>query len=179
MRGLLLLPLLFAALTAASCDWAEDQDRAETRKRMDEMRSQVGLPTITNFTEARFAKMIAELRDQNIKTWAYYLDVNGGRHLLCEAVGYGLPYSVQLTNPEKYEMSGATLPQAEPNGLYMPESADATWVLCSDGKGGVAPVFSEPHLIVSPFPLGHLEAAENSGFTDRVTIQKLPPTSAE
>jgi hypothetical protein len=168
---------IFLVVASVGCQpGAESADKAATEQRMVEMRSQVGLPAIVNFTEAKFAKMMAELRDQNIKTWAYYLDVNGGRHLLCEAVGYGLPYSVQLTNPEKYEVNGTTLPQAEPNGLYMPESADATWVLCSDGKGGVAPVYSEPLLIVSPFPLGHVDAAESSGFADKVTIQKLPLT---
>lgn len=152
------------------------EDEMATEQRMKEMRSQVGLPNIVNFTEAKFAKLTSELRDQEIRTWSYYLDINGARHLLCESVGYGLPYSVQVTNPQAGYSTYFTLPQAEPNGLFMPESADATWVLCSDGKGGVAPVYSEPHLIVSPFPLGHVDAAQSSGFNDQVTIQKLPPT---
>lgn len=73
----------------------------------------------------------------------------------------------------------SSLGQAEPNGLYMPDSAEATWVMCSDGKGGVAPVYSEPRLIVSPFPLGHVDAAENSGFDDKVSIQRLNPGGAK
>lgn len=181
MKKLLLCLPLFLLLTAQDCGGnnSHSVDRDATEKRMSEMRGQVGLPAIANFTEAKFAKLTAELRDQEIKTWSYYLDLEGRRHLLCESVGYGLPYSVQITNPmtieDRYE-GDVAIPQAEPNGLYMPESADATWVLCSDGKGGVAPVYVEPHLIVSPFPLGHIDAAENSGFADKVTIQKLPPT---
>lgn len=173
MKVIALLSLL---LVSTSCrQSSESLDEQATDSRLQEMRAQVGLPTITNFTEAKFAKLVAELRDQEIRTWTYYLDINGNRHLLCESVGYGIPYSVQVTNPEKveYPSSGATLPQAEPNGLYMPDSADATWVLCSNGKGGVAPVYSEPHLLVSPFPLGHTDAAQNSGFNDRVEIHKL------
>jgi len=179
---LLLFPFLYVLLAGqVSCESPSPndvRDKAATDQRMQEMRAQVGLPNIVNFTEAKFANLTAELRDQEIRTWTYYVDMNGGRHLLCESVGYGLPYSVQITNPQKiassYSQGGfAILPQAEPNGLYMPESADATWVLCSDGKGGVAPVYSEPHLIVSPFPLGHTEAAQNSGFGDVVAIQPL------
>lgn len=160
--------ILFFLFLLVACG-NDERDRQATEQRMQEMRAQVGLPNIVNFTEAKFAKLTAELRDQEIRTWTYYIDMSGQRHLLCESVGYGLPYSVQITNPQK----GTGLPQAEPNGLYMPESADATWVLCSDGKGGVAPVYSEPHLIVSPFPLGHTDAAQSSGFADVVTIQSL------
>jgi hypothetical protein len=169
--------LVLAALLLAACipETRDRKDARETERRAGEMRSEVGLPNIVNFTESKFAKLVSELRDQEIRTWAYYVDMDGRRHLLCESVGFGLPYSVQITNPYRVMMDGAVLPQAEPNGLFMPESADATWVLCSDGKGGVAPVYSEPRLIVSPFPLGHATASESSGFNDKVEIQSLPP----
>ena len=45
------------------------------------------------------------------------------------------------------------MPQADPNGLFSPESAEGTWVLCSDpsGNGETRPVYVEPRIIVSPF----------------------------
>lgn len=175
----LLILLAFGLLTAETCAPQDAADERATDQRMHEMRAQTGLCQITNFTEAKFAKLTCELRDQEIRTWSYYLDMSGGRHLICESVGYGLPYSVQTTNPERTAGNGTTLPQAEPNGLFMPNSADATWVLCSDGKGGVAPVYVEPRIIVSPFPLGQVEAAEHSGFSDKVSIQALPKTSTK
>lgn len=165
-------------LSAANCNGKSTSDEraaAATEQRMQEASAQVGLANVTQFTELRFANMIQELRDQALKTWTYTVDVNGRRHLLCESVGYGLPYGVQTTNPQKIGYSSsygvATLPQPEPNGLFMPETAEATWVLCSNGEGGVAPVYSEPQLLVSPFPLGHVSAADNSGRSDRVQIQ--------
>lgn len=173
MRALVASTILLA-ISLISCEGINQKDVVETSKRMKEMRAQVGYPNITNFTEAKFAKLTSELRDKEIRTWSYYVDMNGGRHLLCESVGFGLPYSVQVTNPSSY-YNGAVLPQAEPNGLYMPDSAEASWVLCSDGKGGVAPVYSEERLIISPFPLGHVEAATNSGFNDKVSIQTVTP----
>jgi hypothetical protein len=35
----------------------------------------------------------------------------------------------------------------------MPASADATWTICTDIKGNLAPVYVEAHLVVSPFKL--------------------------
>lgn len=178
--ALALGPFAFALSLIACCYSCtqDDADSAATESRMKERRAQVGLCKVTNFTEAKFANLTCELRDQEIRTWSYYLDLNGGRHLICESVGYGLPYAVQTTNPMK-TASGGPIPQAEPNGLFMPSSADATWVLCSDGKGGVAPVYVEPRLIVSPFPLGHIEAAEHSGFADKVSIEAVPKTATK
>ena len=78
-----------------------------------------------------------------------------------ESVGYGMPASVQYLNPERKitgHQSISTIPQPEPNALFMPEGLDATYVLCSDGKGGVKPVYSEPKLIVSPFELKHSDS---------------------
>jgi hypothetical protein len=77
---------------------------------------------------------------------------------LCDSVGYGLPYATQYTNPQHlaYDNAhgGVILPQADPNGLYSPASAEGTWVLCVDHKDGKAkPVYVEPRVIVSPIPL--------------------------
>lgn len=174
--------LILASGCEPSVPTTDEQIEAAQAKVTAEANRQTGLPAISNFTEKKFAKMIYELRDQEIKTWAYYLDVDGNRHLLCESVGYGLPYSTQYSNPlrtvDRWSNYAEQLPQAEPNGLFMPDAADATWVLCSDGRGGVAPVYSEPTLLVSPFPLGHVTAAASSGFADQVQIQRLPPSDS-
>jgi hypothetical protein len=46
------------------------------------------------------------------------------------------------------------LPQADPNGLFSPTSAEGTWVMCKDPKGGeVKPVYIEPRIVVSPFKM--------------------------
>jgi len=118
---------------------------------------QVGMPAIVNFAEKRMMKDIIELRDQNVATTTYITDMNGRLHKLCTSVGYGLPYATQYTNPQMPQRTSDAglyvLPQADPNGLYSPASADGTWVLCVDPKGKPRPVFIEPRVIVSPFPL--------------------------
>lgn len=119
--------------------------------------TQVGMPAIVNFAEKRMMKDILELRDQNVATTTYTIDMNGKLHKLCNSVGYGLPYATQYTNPQRISSDAhglTTLPQADPNGLYSPASADGTWILCVAKDGKAKPVFVEPRVIVSPIPLG-------------------------
>jgi hypothetical protein len=96
-------------------------------------------------------KLLLELRDEQISTFTY-ISNNSGLHFICNSVGYGLPYATQYTNPERYHVNGANLPQPEPNDLFMPSQADATWVLCSTPKG-IVPVYIESTIVVSPTEL--------------------------
>ena len=121
----------------------------------------VGLPAIVNFQEKRILKDILELRDQpNLVTYTYITDMGGHLHKVCDSIGYGVPYATQYTNPQKLvsvydnDHGRVPMPQADPNGLFSPPSADGTWVLCRvPGKDDVKPVYIEPHIITSPFPL--------------------------
>lgn len=157
MRTLTILTLL-TFLIGCRYD-RSDSDRLqqeETERMTREAHQQVGMPAITNFTERKFMKQILELRDQEITTYSYFVDMNGELHFVCESIGFGLPYSVQFVNPAQLTYrNGAygSIPQADPNGLFMPDGLSATWILCSDGEGGVRPVYSEPELFISPFRL--------------------------
>ena len=119
----------------------------------------VGLPAIKNFQEKRILKDILELRDNpKLTTYTYVTDMNGKLHLRCQSIGYGIPYATQYTNPQKIEWSSsrgtAVMPQADPNGLFSPASAEGTWVLCKNpNKDEVLPVYIEDRVTVSPFPL--------------------------
>lgn len=154
-----------AAVALASCGqpYNESSDKVQNRKQ-EELSKQsvqsVGLPAIKNFQEKRILKDILELRDNpNFVTYTYTEDMNGRLHLRCNSIGYGIPYATQYTNPQKLAQGYAggeyqPMPQADPNGLFSPESADGTWVLCKvPGKDEVQPVYIEPRIVVSPFPL--------------------------
>lgn len=156
-----LLVIVCICVCAVGCEWrgrggTDKAQRQETERMVSEAHREVGMPGISNFTERKFARQILELRDTNLSTYTYTVDMHGKLHFVCNSIGYGLPYSVQYTNPQRrdgrYESSLA-LPQPDPNGLFMPDGLAATWILCDDGKGGVRPVYSEPELLVSPFPL--------------------------
>ncbi len=127
-----------------------------------EANSEIGLPNIVNFQEKKLLKMIYELRDQeNVVNYAYlYNEYSGKLVYLGECVGYGMPYATQYSNPEKlnvYDTYGVSnIPQAEPNGLFMPNSAAGTWVMLIDPNDKTKqphPVYVEPNVVISPFKL--------------------------
>jgi hypothetical protein len=158
MRKIIIL--LIACFLFFSCDELKDSTDKKQRKKTEVMLAEadrtVGMPGITNFTEKRFVKMLYELRDKEVTTYSYYLDFNGKKHFLCKSVGFGIPASVQFVSPEKIGRwsDSPNLPQAEPNGLFMPDSLSATYVMCVNPKTKkIQPVYFEPQLIVSPFKL--------------------------
>lgn len=174
---------LFVLLFAVGCgttkvvDTADMKQAARTRAALAEADRQVGMPAIVNYQERKLAKMIFELRDrENFVCHAYLVNKFNGQvgQYLGKCIGYGLPYSVQFTNPEKI-VSGSkqlgyravdsynimTLPQADPNGLFMPEGLSATWLMLLDEKGEPHPVYVEPEIIVSPFPLHKVVERKN------------------
>lgn len=137
------------------------QQQAQEMILMESTRA-VGMPAIKNFRERRLLKDILELRDQNnLSTYTYlWSEMNGKLVFFCHSIGYGIPYATQYTNPQKdtyYSTSSAAhvvIPQADPNGLFSPASAEGTWIMCFDEKSkDTRPVYVEPRVVVSPFEL--------------------------
>jgi hypothetical protein len=114
-----------------------------------------GMPRITNYFELTFAKRIMAKRDDAISTVTYVQNITTGKFLcIGKSIGYGLPYAVEITNPLQYIGQGGVIAQADPNGLYMPQSAEGTWVdLINPTTGADDPVYSEPRVFVTPFEL--------------------------
>ena len=162
MNKFVMLTTLAATAALSACapgvptsDQIQNQKQEELAKQGVES---VGLPAIKNFQEKRILKDVLELRDNpKFATYTYTEDMNGHLHLRCNSIGYGIPYATQFTNPQKLvwsEHGNVTIPQADPNGLFSPASADGTWVLCKvPGKDDVQPIYVEPRIVVSPFPL--------------------------
>lgn len=155
--------LILMVLLSIGCEHTKNSDevqRAQLETMLKEATSQVGMPAIQNFRERKILKDILELRDQDgLVTYTYvFNELNGHLVFLGESIGYGIPCATQFTNPEKLEYAhnhGYTAtPQADPNGLFSPASAEGTWVLMKDPKGKeVKPVYVEARIIVSPFRL--------------------------
>lgn len=154
--------VIAAALMLAACVEDTSAD-AKQRHQQEALSAQgnsvVGMPSIVNFQEKRILKDIIEKRDTALVTIAYTQDMNGVLHKLCDSVGYGISAATQYTNPQRVWMSGGgnhsqVIPQADPNGLFSPASAEGTWIMCKNPNGSdVAAVYVEPRVIVSPFPL--------------------------
>jgi len=172
MKGKIILGLVVIMLLmlTVGCEYTPSQQETVTKSEtkavsdnMDEMNRQIGMPLIDEFFEKKTAKMIFELRDNSkLVTYAYTQNLEGQYVYLGKAIGFGLPYSVQYTNPEKlvdvedfgiqsYQSNdAANLPQADPNGLYMPEGLSATWLmLINEETGEPEIIYTEPSIVVT------------------------------
>jgi hypothetical protein len=156
--------LLVVSMLLIGCDGVSPRHAEEryTTSQMREAANQVGMPSIDNYFEKRLAKQIFELRDNSeLITFAYTVNLEGKFVYIGKAIGYGLPYSVQYTNPEEYIYTGTTIPQADPNGLYMPAGLSATWlVLINEKTGAQEIVYTEPSIVVTQSKLPRRLCAE-------------------
>jgi hypothetical protein len=145
------------AFVLASCNGSVDTQESEKQAALQaEAVRQTGMPNITNFTEKKRLKEIYELRDRaNLLTYTYIVDMQGKLHFFCESIGYGFPYGAQYSNPEKITREYGeryVMPQCEPNGLFMPDSAEASWVTMATPQGP-QPIYVEERVLVSPVKL--------------------------
>lgn len=164
--AILWIVVLFAlGLTACGSggESATRKESVQTERLMQEAVAQTGMPAIKNFREKKILKMILEMRDQeNVRTYTYTIAEQTGRLIYVgESIGFALPAATQYTNPqrastydESYQRGSTSLPQADPNGLYSPQSAEGSWVLMVDPESGKPrPVYFEPRIAVSTFKL--------------------------
>lgn len=156
--------MLMAMFLLSSCGEIRENSNKEMSKKQEQLMSeanrQLGMPAIINFQERKLAKLIFELRDrEDLICYAYLVNHMTGKLIFIgKCIGYGLPYSTQYTNPMKtdrsYQGGFEILPQADPNGLFMPEGLSATWLMMIDPETEEPrPVYMEPEIIVSPFKL--------------------------
>ena len=159
---LCVLIMVFALNGCIDTKSTSDQMQAQqTEQLLNEANAQMGMPNIVNWQQKKLLKMIYELCDQeDLICYAYIKsDYQGKLVFIGKCIGYGIPFSAQYTNPEKiaksYSQGGfAILPQADPNGLFMPTSSSATWLIMVDPETNEPrPVYLEPEIVVSPFPL--------------------------
>ena len=158
MKVLMLLTLVLFMVGCEETPPTTDRKQAARTEQMSaEADAQVGMPGITTFTERRMVRMLYELRDKKVATFSYVMDFQGRLWHVCDSIGYGLPYGVQFTNPQRivqsYSQSFGSIPQSEPNGLFMPPTAEGTWIMCAGPGGAIDPVYVEPRVVVSPHKL--------------------------
>lgn len=165
----LIISLIALMLINYNCTSKKTDSDYELQKKtetiMQEATREIGMPAIINFQEKRNLKWIYELCDQeNLICYAYLYNAMNGSigDYLGECIGYGIPYSTQYSNPNKYiddpngtiDAGSIVIPQAEPNGLFKPTGLSATWLIMIDPETKKPrPVYIEPEIIVSPFKL--------------------------
>jgi hypothetical protein len=152
---MLCAPLCF--LLAGCGDYAPTSDQkqqAQQEQILQEGTAQTGMPNIVHFRERKLLKDILELRDQDgLVTYSYlFSQYTGKLCFLGNTIGYPIPYATQYTSPSRVAHSGeltysegnVVLPQADPNALFTPPSAEGTWVMMVEpGTGKARPQYVE------------------------------------
>lgn len=164
MKKLIFFVLLLgiSMVSITGCQYANSVD-AQQSSNQEQMaidaNNQIGMPAITNFTEKKLMKSIFELRDKaDLICYCYIVPEMTGKPIFVgRCIGFGLPYSTQFTNPERliHSSSGSiTLPQADPNQLFMPDNAEGTWVRLINPKTGEPKLaYIESRVFISQFEL--------------------------
>lgn len=154
----LIAVLVLVSVVMAGCSYSgtsDDKQRAQQEQILQQATDKVGMPNVTNFFERETLRKIIELRDRpDLTTYAYKEQMNGKFIYVGRAIGFGIPYATQFTNPEKplgtssYEAS--IIKQADPNGLFSPDSAEATWLLLVNEQTNEPEIiYFEPKLVVT------------------------------
>lgn len=177
------LTLMWSAVALAACLGCNEYDTEDKQSEiqaqsLEQAHQQIGMPSVGNFSEKRLMKDLYELRDKEVPTHTYMVnEYNGCLVYLGTSIGYGLPYATQYTSPTRMSWKGGNRgwvqqPQAEPNGLFMPSSAEGTWVQLKGPDGDVKPVYIEPRVLVSPFRLPDAECQKPAPATATVAAKK-------
>jgi hypothetical protein len=167
MKRMIILFLLSCFIFSACIETkniADNEQSDQTEIMMLEAHRQTGMPNIVNFQQKKLMKMIYELCDkEDLICYAYmFSDYSGKLIYIGKCIGFGIPFSAQYSNPEKYlddpngswDAGSLVVPQPEPNGLFMPTSSSATWLIMIDPETKEPrPVYFEPTIVVSPFKL--------------------------
>ena len=153
-KKLLVVGVIGVLMTSmlVGCDGTSSQENIYTEQTKSQILDMHGMPNISNGYEYAQLKDIYELRDDPnlICYWYTKNDMSGKWVYQGTCIGYGIPYGASITNPEQYGYNGATLPLAEPNGLYTNGvTSSATWVLTTDKDGNVTPTYVESEITVT------------------------------
>lgn len=180
--SILMLGMTAVALSACQPPVKQSNDSKiaqQQEKQLAEGDAQVPPPAIKNWNEKRMFTSVMERRDQaDLTTWTYTKNMDGKYTFVCESLGYGIPYGTRANNPQHYEyvststgpvwspggnsdgMGGyiwgehTLMPQPEPNGLFIPDTAKGTWNTCKNPETGKPDVtYQEEDVSVFPYRL--------------------------
>lgn len=149
LLGLIMIGVL--SLGFVGCSNTDYKQKEEMEQLMSEADKQVGMPNVQTYYERKLMKEIFELRDNSkLICYAYTKNEYSGKYVFeGKCMGYGIPYSTQFTNPERSIGNGATLPQADPNGLFGATGLSATWLIMINPETGKREVmYCEPNIVV-------------------------------
>ena len=125
-------PTLLTALLASMCIGANGCQSADSAEH-DTVNSQQSvyvrnqpIPTFQWSLERHLLVQLYQARNQSVTTYSYVINqFNGSIMWSCTSLGFPIPATTQLTNPQRVANQNAVIPQPEPNGVFAPPTPTA------------------------------------------------------
>lgn len=182
MKKTIVLALVLA-LALTSC-WGASQTDVEQSQQKEAVSSITQNQPVPDLGGYSFERQIVIetyiARNHTIATYSYMFTMDGKIVEICPSIGYPIPYSTQLTNPQiptYAHVNGSAVEgvvaNPEPNGLYPPDNAAATLVQCVNPDGSVSPVYIEWYVLAFPYQIAsdiQLKRMGDSSF--KVDVKK-------
>lgn len=172
MKKILLVVLILITIFLSGCTVSSNEiENNQSREAVNSIVRNQPVPDLGGYSFERNIVIQTYLaRNNTISTYAYMFTMDGKIVEICESIGYPIPYSTQLTAPEKLSgvyTDSSVIPNAEPNGLYPPGDAAATLVQCVNPDGTISPVYIEWYVLSFPYKIKSdfaLERVSDSSF---------------
>lgn len=143
------LALVFFFCTAEdSCENKSDRvERQSVEQGQAQLVQNQPAPIFQFSLERHIMIELYKARNKATTTYSYVQSQFTGKILFeCVSIGFPIAATTQLTNPMKWVGQGATIPQAEPNGMYAPPQSSATFVPCVGPDGSITPARIEDNV---------------------------------
>lgn len=179
----LVFVIVLLALALTGCGGADAAERQTVEQQQKQYVTSQPVPQFDWSLERHVMVELYKARNNAVSTYSItYSDYRGVITWACASIGYPIPGGTQLTNPEKlaYESSSsATLPQAEPNGLFSPGTSAGTYVMCVNSDGTISPVYIEDYVRTYSYPVttdenGKIVPAEGSTPSIKINPNRIP-----
>ena len=142
---------LTSALLFTGCNVnQESRDKDAVQSQQRQYAKAQPIPVYRHSMERELVIKLYNLRNEKVLTHTVWRSDYGMVEGDCPSMGFGIPYDTSLTNPVQYYMNGATIGQAEPNGVFASTNTSATWVMCIGEGGSLDPVYVESKVTVYP-----------------------------
>jgi len=165
MKKIFVILSVIVGLVVSGCSpYKADSNQVETAQQNAGVDALINNQPIPNLGGYSFERQVVietyAARNNTVTTYSYLMTLTGQIIEICPSIGYPIPYSTQLTAPEKLANNrpeylaspdSSVIPQAEPNGLYPPDNAAATLVQCVQPDGSVSPVYIEQEVMAFPY----------------------------
>lgn len=160
MKNYYLFLVCVMSFSFLACDEhtsANDRERQAVNRQQETFLRSQPTPVFEWSLERSLMIQLYNARNARTLTYSYVIHPHTGQLIMsCESMGFPIPATVQLTNPQtivENTRGTTTIAQAEPNGLYAPPSTNATWVMCIAPNGGVEPRYVENDVIATVRPM--------------------------